>query len=162
METAFNKFEFAYIAVTAGIIDSVQKETFVKSIKDDAIFKSGFIIDANDIEEWLEDNIDVAIWLLKVFGKDINSYDSAFISDEWQDIIDECTIALTPDIFLVGNEANSKKIISDISDKRDSNIYNISSPFLGNEYAYYFAIATIMKSTDENLQDKFVVVKSKH
>lgn len=161
METEFNKFEFAYIAVTAGIIDSVQKEAFVKSITDDAIFKSGFIIDANDIEEWLEDNIDVAIWLLKVFGKDINSYDIAFISDEWQDIIDECTIALNPDIFLVGNEANSKKFISDISDKRDSNIYNISSPFLGNEYAYYFTIATIMQSPDENLQDKFIVVKSK-
>lgn len=160
-KTTFNKSTFSYVAVSSAIIDTVKKEEFCESVKSDAVFKNGCIIDANDIEEWLEGNIEVAIWLLNVFGKDIGAYDIAFIHDEWQEIIDECSIALNPDIFLVGNEANSQKFVNDISSKRDTTIYNIASPFLGNEYAYYFALASIKQLAEESLQDRFIVVKSK-
>lgn len=156
-----DKSTFYYVAVSSAIIDTTKKEEFCKVVKTDAVFKDGFIIDANDIEEWLEDNIEVAIWLLNVFGKDIGAYDITFIPDEWQEIIDECSITLNPDIFLVGNEANSQKFLNDLSGKRDTTIYNISSPFLGNEYAYYFALASIKQLAEESLQDKFIVVKSK-
>ena len=159
--TEFDKSAFTYVAVTSNILDTISKEEFCTKIKTDAIFKDGIIIDANDIEEWLEENIEEAIWLLNVFGKDIGAYDIASISDEWEYVRDECSIELKPDIFLVGNETNSKKFINDISTKRDTSIYNIASPFLGNEYAYYFALASIKQLAKENLQDKFIVVKSK-
>ena len=117
-------------------------------------------MDANDLEAWLEDHLNVAIWLLNEKGKKIEISDIALIDNEWREIIEDCTILLNSEIFLVGNEANSDKLKQDISTKRDTNIYNISSPY-GNEYAYCFTLATIIKKFDKDSRDRFIVVKSK-
>lgn len=116
-------------------------------------------MDANDLEAWLEDHLNVAIWLLNEKGKKIEISDIALIDNEWREIIEDCTILLNSEIFLVGNEANSDKLKQDISTKRDTNIYNISSPY-GNEYAYCFTLATIIKKFDKDLRDRFIVVKA--
>lgn len=159
-QSEVNKSEYTYVVVTTGIINSDKKEAIHNTILKDGIFKEGRILDANDLEAWLEDHLNVAIWLLNEKGKKIEISDIALIDNEWREIIEDCTIPLNSEIFLVGNEANSDKLKQDISTKRDTNIYNISSPY-GNEYAYCFTLATIIKKFDKDSRDRFIVVKSK-
>ena len=61
---------------------------FCEKAKKEGIFKNVIVLDANDLEEWLEEHIDVALWLLKEFGRSIDEYDIGLVEDEWKNISD--------------------------------------------------------------------------
>lgn len=155
-----NSKTYHYIAVVSSILDSRKKQQLSERLAKDGYFKSVQILDANDIEEWLEEYADIAVWLLKAFGERIDEYDIQLIKDEWM-VIAECT---KPQMnyynFLVGNEAHSKKFYKDLKSQQQNNVYTVVSTYFGNEMAYYFTVASLCYNADEALLDRCIIAKS--
>lgn len=156
-----NKSEYAYVAVSASIISVTKKECFCATAKNDKIFKDVVLLDANDITDWMGEHIDISIWFLQEFGKDIHQYDIALVENEWKTMVCGTKPLLNYDIFLVGNEANSLKFIEDIASQRDTHNYVIASAYFGSEYAFIFAVASICKAENLVLKDRCLIAKSK-
>lgn len=151
---------YHYIAVVSSILDSRKKQQLCERLAKDGYFKSVQILDANDIEEWLEEYVDVAVWLLKAFGKKVDEYDIQLIEDEWK-VIAECTEPkMNYQNFLAGNEAISKKLCKDLTSQQRNNVYTVVSEFFGNEMAYYFTVASLCCNADKALLDRCVIAKS--
>ena len=134
---------YTYVAVTSAILDSSKKQLFCEMAKKEGIFKNVIVLDANDLEEWLEEHIDVALWLLKEFGRSIDEYDIGLVEDEWKNISDATEPKLSYEIFTVGNEAISTKFVDDIKNQTTNKIYVVSSQYYGKELAYDFTLASL-------------------
>lgn len=151
---------YHYIAVVSSILDSRKKQQLCERLAKDGYFKSVQILDANDIEEWLEEYVDVAVWLLKAFGKSVDEYDIQLIEDEWK-VIAECTEPkMNYQNFLAGNEAISRKLCKDLTSQQRNNVYTVVSEFFGNEMAYFFTVASLCCNADKVLLDRCVIAKS--
>ena len=155
-----NKADYSYIAVTSGIIDSTKKQAFCDEKSKSGPFKKVYIIDANDLETWLGQHIDVSIWLLQEYNKSIDDYDIVLLRNEWEQIANSTSPALTTGLFALGNESKAIKFVKDIQEQKSNKIYTISSPHYGKDHAYYFCMAAILSSGDDNIIDKTVIVNS--
>lgn len=154
------KSEYSYVAVTSSILDSSDKQAFCDNASKDNVFKKVYVLDANDISSWLEQHIEVAIWFLKQYGKDISDYDILLLKDEWDNISSSTSPSLTFNVFKVGNGANSDKLINDIKSQRENKIYNITSQYYGRDFSYFFTIASLMSSSDYSIIDRCIIVNS--
>ena len=151
---------YTYVAVTSAILDSSKKQLFCEKAKKEGIFKNVIVLDANDLEEWLEEHIDVALWLLKEFGRSIDEYDIGLVEDEWKNISDATEPKLSYEIFTVGNEAISTKFVDDIKNQTTNKIYVVSSQYYGKELAYDFTLASLFLVNNQTIIDQCICVKS--
>lgn len=160
--TVYKKAQYTYIAVTSRILDSKKKDDIGNKIKKERIFKDAIIIDANDLECWLEKHIDITIWLLNQYGENIKNYDLNTVENVWQEISQSTNPILTETIFTTGNQAQSTRFIDDITNSivTGNNYYSVCSPFYGQEHALFFAVASIVSSNNKALIERSIVVES--
>ena len=57
----------------------------------------------------MEEHINICIWFLQKYGEKIDDYDVVLVSDEWNRISKATIPNLSNEIFIAGNEGNSKK-----------------------------------------------------
>ena len=158
--TIFKKKDVVYVAVSSKIWKTNKKTDFCKEKNKEGIWAAVKIIDANDLENWLEDHIDVAIWLLKEFGKDVDDYGIELLSESWAALQESTEPALSGEVIFVGNEAKAKKFKEDIAGLSTNQIYSIASPYYGREHAYMFTLAALMLEGDKAIQERCVVAKN--
>ncbi len=157
-----DKSQYTYIAVTSSILNSTTKQSFCENATKDSVFKKVEIIDANDICDWLENHIDICIWLLQQVGreKELKAYDIELLTEEWKHI-SECTSpCLTCGLFTVGNAGLATKLIQDIENIKQNNIITISSNYYGRDYSFYFGVAAIISSKKKEIIERCIVVNS--
>lgn len=159
-ESIIDKNNFTYIAITTSILDAKDKQIKCNEYIKDNIFKSVLIIDAIDITSWLEEHINICIWFLQKYGEKIDDYDVVLVSDEWNRISKATIPNLSNEIFIAGNEGNSKKIILDLKDSQGNKIFTISSDHYGRDFAYAFCVSTIIASDFTDLIERAIVVNS--
>ena len=158
--TAYNKKSFTYVAVTPKIISQASKIKFCEEHRKENIWQDIRIYDANDLECWLEEHIDIAIWLLSEFGQTVSECNIITLSQAWANIIKTTTPSLTLGIITAGNEAKAEKLYDDVSHLSNNGIYTVVSPYGGREQAYYFTIASFMQSKDDSLIERCVIAKT--
>nr|MBO4517536.1 hypothetical protein [Clostridia bacterium] len=160
--TIYDKSQYTYVAVTSRILDSGKKEEICEQIKKDKNFKDAIIIDANDLECWLEGHIDITIWLLNKYEESIKDYEINTVENIWQEISQSTNPKLTETIFTTGNQAQATRFIDDITNNlvTGNNYYAVCSPFYGQEHALFFAVASIISSNNEALIERSIVVES--
>lgn len=155
-----DKKSVTYIAITTSILDSTKKQERCNKYIGENVFKSILILDAIDITSWMEEHINICIWFLQEYGEKVDEYDINLVTDEW-DKISKATIPnLSSEIFIVGNESNSKKLIQDLQVIKKNKIITISSEHYGKAFAYAFCISSIMSSNSKELVEKSIVVNS--
>lgn len=159
-ESITDKNKFTYIAITTSILDAKDKQVKCNEYIKDNIFKSVLIVDAIDITSWMEEHINICIWFLQKYGEKIDDYDVVLVSDEWNRISKATKPNLSNEIFIAGNEGNSKKIIQDLKDSQGNKIFTISSEHYGREFAYAFCISAIIASDFTGLIERAIVVNS--
>ncbi len=158
--TEFEKSEYSYVAVTPKIVDSTQVQNFIQKANAEGIFKEICVIDANDLEKWLQKHIDVEIWLLKEFGEKVDSYGIALATADWEFFKNSTTPILSEEIVTAGNQANSGVLIEELNKLENGSIYSVSSRYFGTDYAFYFTIASICLKGDDSLKEKCIVVNN--
>ncbi len=159
IKTIAKKEESTYIAVTTSILNSTKKEELTTRYNAEHIFERVIILDAIDITDWMEENINICIWFLKEYGEKIDDYDITLLPDEW-DRISLCTEpVLSFDFFKAGNERNAKKLIEDLQKIKSNKSITISSRYYGKDFAFFFCVATLMES-DERLKERTIIINS--
>ncbi len=155
-----NKDNYSYIAITTGILDSKKKQEKCDEYSNEKVFKKVLILDAIDVTSWMEEHINICIWFLQAYGEKIDDYDINLISDEWNRISQVTLPNLSFEIFSIGNESNSKKLIQDLIEIKSNRIITISSEYYGRDFAYCFCIASIMSSDNKSLIGRTIIVNS--
>ncbi len=158
--TIKEKEKYTYIAVTTGILDSKIKEEKCKYYNKEKVFKSVLILDAIDITNWMEEHVNISIWFLKEYGEKIDDFDINLVSEEWERISKATKPNLSNELFIVGNESNSKKILQDLQESTDNKIFTISAEHYGRDFAYAFCVSSIMTSSNKELIHRSIVVNS--
>lgn len=152
--------EYTYIAITTAILNSTVKQELSDRYNNEKIFKKVVILDANDITDWLDDHINIGIWLLKQYGKQIDDYDITLLDDEWHRIALCTEPNLTTSLILIDNESNSDKLISDMISIKNNRIITISSQYYGRDFAFYFCVASLLHSNDFDIKERVLIVNS--
>lgn len=154
-----NKSKKNYVAVTSRIIDSSKKLTMMENYSNERVFKKVHILDANDLVEWLDENIEISIWLLKQFDRRVDEYEIKLLTDEWDFITSVTKPNLPFSLFLCGNEARAKQFIEDLK-QHDDISFSFSSKYYERDAAYFFIVSALMDNADESIIDRCMVVKS--
>lgn len=155
-----DKDKFTYIAITTSILDAKEKQVKCNEYIKEKIFKKVLIIDAIDITSWMEEHINISIWFLQKYGEKIDDYDIVLASDEWDRISKATTPNLSCELFIAGNESNSKKLIQDLIEIKANRIFTVSSDHYGKDFAYAFCISSIMNSNNPRLIERTIAVNS--
>lgn len=155
-----DKKNYTYIAITTSILNSTNKQTKCDEYIKENIFKNVLILDAIDITNWMEEHINICIWFLQNYGEKIDDYDISLVSNEWEKISKVTIPNLTNDLFIAGNESNSKKLIEDLKETQTNKIFTIASEHYGRDFAYAFCISSLMNSKFDELIERAIVVNS--
>lgn len=155
-----NKSEYTYIAISTAILNSTSKQKLSDEYNNEAIFNKIIILDAIDITSWLDDHINIGIWFLKQYGKNVDDYGITLLEDEWGRFALCTEPNLTTNIVLIDNERNSTKLINDIESIKNNRIITISSQYYGRDFAYYFCIASFIVAENLDIKERVLIVNS--
>lgn len=154
-----NKRRTNLVLVTSQILNTTQKLKLSDDYTAKKVFKKVIILDANDLIDWLEANIEVSLWLLKQFGRRIDEYEARLLIDEWDYISKSTEPNLPASLFLCGNQAEAERFVEDLK-KRNDGTFSFSSNFYGRDFAFFFIVSALINTHDDSLIDRCVIVKS--
>lgn len=142
----FNPSEVTYIFVTPRLW--ANKKTWIEEKKKDKIWKDVQVIDAETLEEWIENAPTVGSWFAKHLGK----YPSEGIQpteDFWEEWCSGTKFNLNENILLGGREALKDSLINNVKKSIIIPIQGIS-----REEALAF-IVSCFKNNEQNEEDFF-------
>ena len=154
-----NKRRTNLVLVTSQILNTSKKIKLEDDYTAKKVFRKVIILDANDLIEWLDANIEVSIWLLKQFGRRIDEYEVRLLTDEWDFISKSTEPNLVTSLFLCGNQAEAERFIKNLR-KSDDGTFSFSSNFYGRDFALFFIVSALIDTSDDSLIDRCIVVKS--
>lgn len=157
-EFELDKCNYSYIALTSKILDTTKKKSLIEELNKETPFKEVRVYDANDIAQWLEGNISICIWLSKQCGQSMNEYAIQNVEDFWDAFSSSAEPAITLDNIIVGNEGASQDLIKNKLTDNKAFCYCVSSPLIGFKHALLFVVASIIKTQDEKLISRAMVV----
>lgn len=159
-KTFLGKNECTYVATTAAILDSTKKEAIARRHAKDGTFKDFWVLDANDIVEWLDSHTNICLWLLREYGQRLEDYDISLLDDEWERLADCCNPHLTPELFTAGANKNAQRLIADLTNIEKNQILMVSSDHYGRAFAFAFCVAVLFSSGNEALTDRVLVANN--
>lgn len=156
--TLINKKDYTLVLITTFLLDSNKKEDLTNCFKQKDVFKDVLILDAIDITNWMEDHIEICIWFLKKYGKNLDDFGITLLEDEWERISNCTEPHLNTILFKIGNEGNAEKLIEDLRGNFENKVISISSRYYGSNFAFAFCISSLIDSNDSDLKERTIIV----
>ena len=156
------KKDAVFVSVTCTKPSEAKKNKLLKKIKAVSKFKDFIIYDATDIANWLNEHINVLLRFYELFEETPSLSGIDLLDTFWSNTSKSTNPNLTTDFILYFNDGVSSKIVDDIKDNLISKntIKHISSKDYGRRFCLLFTCAAIIKSKDEDLIGKVLVVKN--
>lgn len=151
-----DKKKYNYIAITTTEINTTKKNEFKKNV--DEIFKSTRILDSVDLLDWLSEHLDIFIWFIRQYGKNIGDSSITLLEDEWRKIATVTKPNLNYDLFKISQGKNIDKLLDMLSTKNQ--IITISSYDYGWDFAFDFCVATLMSCSYDLIKNRTIIVNN--
>lgn len=157
---SFDKSEYSFMLCTPYIWSGTGDKSLLnwESEKNNlSAWKNVKIIDGEIITDWLNKNVEVALWLLKEFEKNIDLEMDIF-SSKYKNMSEITKPILNSEIMLCSNNDNADKFLESIS-LMNSGIFILRSP-ISFEHTLYFVIGSFNFRKDNSRNHRIIFVEN--
>lgn len=153
---------FTFVSIACTKASEAKKNKLIKKIKKECKFKDFIIYDSTDLANWLSEHINVLLIFYELFEETPSLSGIDLLDTYWSNVSKSTNPCLTKEFVLYFNDGISSKIASDIKDSLSSGniIKHISSKDYGKKFALLFTCVSILKSEDEDLICRTLVVRN--
>lgn len=130
-----------------------------KQNKKQKLWKDILLFDVIVLEDWLEEHIEIAFWLLKEFGENVPNNGIRLLQDEAQKIYELTKPNIINDFLVCSNTDNSKRLVDELTASTINRIVTIKSP-ISLEHGYFFTIGAIQSSNNESVKSRVIIAKN--
>lgn len=152
--TSYDKKQYTFVFCTPHIWNGNILEWETEK-NNQGIWKNVVLLDAAIIADWLNENIEVAIWLLNEFGESIQGITSLEL--ELKNIQESTSPKLTNEMLICSNEKEAKELVQSL--RNADNSVNIIKPSTNIYQGYLFVLGALANEGSEEIKAKVVVVK---
>ena len=154
-----NKKKFVFVSVVSTTLDTIVRQNLLRKMKAVSKFKTVKILDVNDIIDWLEENVDIAVWFLNQFSDTKSDVLISDVNAKWDYFRQYYTEKIESDFFLLYNEAKSNALKEKILQQKNQ-IIGVHSDDYGMQFSLYFTISTLLSIESLSLRERCIIVEN--
>lgn len=156
--TEYDKSKYTFVFCTPHIW-SGEILNWEAEKKNMCVWQDVRLIDGSMIAEWLDANLEIAIWLLHEFGEKVRTDDITTLECEVKRIKELTEKSITYQMLICSNENESKKLIEMLSNNEMT--FHVIKPAINYEQGYFFIIGALANENNSDINSRVIIVKSK-